>query len=286
MPPWTVAGVQMDCRRGDLPGNLAAVRARLREAAGRGARLVAFPECVLSGYCFDSLDEAWPHAEPVPGPATEALVADCRSLGTWAVVGMLERDEPARRLFNTAVLVGPAGQLFSYRKIHLPLLGVDRFVTPGDRPFAVHDLGGLRVGLNICFDGSFPESSRVLAVLGADLVVLPTNWPLGARPVVCHLVQARALENHLYYLAVNRVGEERGFRFLGQSRLVEPSGELLAASDGDAAEFIVGQIEPEKARQKRRVIIPGVYEVDRVGGRRPEMYGPLCQHNKEMSDES
>jgi 5-aminopentanamidase len=275
IPPWTVAGVQMDCRLGDVSGNLAVVRARLREAAGRGAKLVAFPECVLSGYCFDSLDEAWPHAEPVPGPATAALAADCRELGVWAVVGMLERDERGRRLFNTAVLVGPAWQLFSYRKVHLPFLGVDRFTTPGDRPFAVHDLGGLRVGLNICFDGSFPESSRVLAVLGADLIVLPTNWPLGARPVVCHLVQGRALENHLYYLAVNRIGEERGFRFLGQSRLVEPTGELLAASDGDEATIILGEIDPAKARQKRRVFIPGVYEVDRMGSRRPEMYGPL-----------
>lgn len=277
MPTWTVAGVQMNCRLGDGLANLTAVRACLREAANRGARLIAFPECVLSGYCYDSFAEAWPHAEPVPGPATQALAADCRELGAWAVVGMLERDESGRRLFNSAILVGPDGQLFSYRKIHLPFLGVDRFVTPGDRPFAVHDLGGLRVGLNICFDGSFPESARVLAVLGADLVVLPTNWPTGARPVVCHLVQGRAIENHLYYLAVNRVGEEGGFRFLGQSRLVEPSGELLAASADDAEAIIVGEIDPAKARQKRRIIVPGVYEVDRVGARRPEMYGPLCE---------
>lgn len=280
MPTWTVAGVQMDCRRGDLPANLANVRARLREAAGRGAKLVAFPECVLSGYCFDSLEEAWPHAEPVPGPATRALAADCRELGVWAVVGMLERDEPGRRLFNAAVLVGPDGQLFGYRKIHLPFMGVDRFAAPGDRPFAVHDLGGLRVGLNVCFDGSFPESARVLAVLGADLVVLPTNWPTGARPVVCHLVQGRALENHIYYLAVNRAGAEGGFRFLGQSRLVEPTGELLAASADDTETIILGEVDPAKARQKRRVLIPGVYEVDRFSGRRPEMYGPLCEPKK------
>src|SRR5919197_411440 len=176
MATWKIAGVQMDSRLGDKRRNLDVIRSRLREAAGQGARLVVFPECALTGYAFDSKEEAWPHAEPVPGPSTEALAVDCRELGVWAVVGMLER-EGADRLFNAAVLVGPAGVAASYRKIHLPFLGVDRFATPGDRPFAVHDLGGLRVGVTICYDGSFPEAARLLTVLGADLVALPTNWP-------------------------------------------------------------------------------------------------------------
>ena len=92
----------------------------------------------------------------------------------------------------------------------------------------MHDLGGLRVGINICYDGSFPESSRILTLLGADLIVLPTNWPTGAHGTVRHLVQARALENHVYYIAVNRIGQERGFEFIGQSRIVNCDGELLA----------------------------------------------------------
>src|SRR5207302_9362026 len=147
--------------------------------------------------------------------------------------GLLERDEKGHKLYNACALVGPEGPASSYRKIHLPCLGVDRFVTPGDRPFAVHDLGGLRVGITICYDGSFPESARVLTLLGADLVVLPTNWPTGARSTVKYLVQARALENHIYYAAINRVGEERGFHFIGMSRIVDCEGELLAASLGD-----------------------------------------------------
>src|SRR5205823_13561185 len=142
------------------------------------------------------------------------------------------------------------------------------------QPFAVHDLGGLRVGMNICYDGSFPEAARVLTLLGADLVLLPTNWPTGALSTVQYLVQARALENHVYYLAVNRVGEERGFRFIGQSRLIDYRGEVLAgAADGEA--IVCADIEPEKARDKRVVVVPGKYEVNRVGDRRPEMYGPL-----------
>jgi predicted amidohydrolase len=131
------------------------------------------------------------------------------------------------------------------------------------------------VGINICYDGSFPESARVLTVLGADLVVLPTNWPTGARPAI-KLALARALENHIYYAAVNRVGEERGFRFIGQSQIIDPDGEVIAEAAGEGEDVIVAEIDPEQARRKRVVKIPGEYEVDRVADRRPEMYGPLC----------
>mgnify|MGYP001366578815 CR=1 FL=1 len=282
MSLWRIAAVQIDCRLGDVPHNLRAVRAGLRDAARLGARLAVFPECVLTGYCFESLDEARPFAEPAPGPSTDALAADCRELGLWAVVGMLERDA-AGRLFNACALVGPAGFVAAYRKIHLPYLGVDRFTTPGDRPFAVHDLGGLRVGMHICYDGSFPESARVLAVLGADLVVLPTNWPAGAEPTVRHLTAARALENHVYYAACNRVGQERGFRFIGQSRVLDCGGELLTAA-ADKAEVITAEIDPAVARLKRLIKIPGKYELDRVAHRRPEMYGPLVEPARVPND--
>jgi predicted amidohydrolase len=280
MAPWKIAGVQFDCRLGDKRTNLDLMRSRLREAAGHGARLVVFPECALTGYCFESRAEAWPHAETLPGPATEALAADCRQLGAWAVFGLLECDEDSGRLFNACALVGPAGFAAGYRKVHLPFLGVDRFATPGDRPFAVHDLGGLRVGITICYDGSFPEPSRVLTLLGADLVLLPTNWPTGALSAVKYLVQARALENHIYYAAVNRVGEERGFRFIGRSRVVDCSGELLAASEGDGPEVVYAEVDPERAREKQIVKIPGKYEINRVADRRPEMYGPLCERRR------
>jgi predicted amidohydrolase len=276
MPIWKIAGVQMDCRLGDKRLNLDRMRSGLGEAARQGAGLVVFPECALTGYAFESKDEARPHAETIPGTATEALAADCRRLGVWAVFGLLESDPSSGRLFNACALVSPDGLRASYRKVHLPFLGVDRFTTPGNRPFAVHDLGGLLIGMNICYDGSFPETARVLMLLGADLVVLPTNWPPGAISAVQYLIPARALENHVYYAAVNRVGEERGFRFIGQSRLVACTGDLLAAA-GDAEEIIYAEVDPAEARRKHLIKIPGKYEIDRVRDRRPEMYGPLCQ---------
>jgi predicted amidohydrolase len=276
MSTWKIAAVQMDCRLADKPGNLAAIRARLAEAAQRGARLVVFPECVLTGYGFESLAEAEPYAEPFPGPSIAALAEDCRRRNVFAAVGMLESVGPGR-VFNSCALIGPTGFIAGYRKAHLPFLGVDRFTTPGDRPFAVHDLGGLKVGMTICYDGSFPESARVLMLLGADLVILPTNWPTGAVSTVCHLVQARALENHIYYAAVNRIGEERGFRFIGQSRICAPNADLLATGSESLDEILIADIDPAVARNKHLVKIPGKYELDRVAHRRPELYGVLCE---------
>jgi predicted amidohydrolase len=173
------------------------------------------------------------------------------------------------------VLVGPLGLAGVYRKIHLPFLGVDRFTTPGDRSFEVHDLGGLRVGMKICYDGSFPEASRALMLLGADLIVLPTNWPVGAMSTACLLVRPRALENWVYYAAVNRVGHERGFSFIGQSQVVDCNGEMLASAPDDRETVLYAEIDPERARNKRIVRVPGKHEVHRTADRRPEMYGPL-----------
>lgn len=277
MNPWKIVGIQTDCQLGNVAANLELVRARLREAAKIGAKLAVFPECVLTGYAFESKEEALPFAEPVPGPSTNAIAETCRELGIWTVVGMLERD--GDHFFNVAALIGPRGIMANYRKIHLPFLGVDRFTTPGDRPLAVHDIGGLKVGLSICYDGSFPETTRILMLEGADLVVLPTNWPAGAESTIKHLVQCRALENNVYYAAVNRIGVERTTRYIGQSRIVDVNGELLASAGPADEAMLVADIDPQRARNKQIVRIPGKFMLDRLKDRRPEMYGPLIRTN-------
>lgn len=277
MSNWTVAGVQMDCALGDLIANRRAVVAGLREAASRGAKLAVFPECVLSGYGFESRAHALAAAEPIPGPSTDFITKACAELGVWAVFGMLEAA-PDGKLYNSCALVGPNGLVASYRKLHLPCLGADRFTDPGDRPFAVHDLGGLKIGMNICFDGSFPESARILTLLGADLVVLPTNWAANARKMAELVSAARAWENHIYYLAVNRVGDESGFTYLGLSSAADYMGNVLHfAPEGAEAIFTI-EVNPEAARQKRVITCAGVYEIDRVNWRRPELYGPLVEN--------
>jgi predicted amidohydrolase len=281
----TIAGVQMDCRIGEKNANLAAMERFARQAAARGARLVVFPECALTGYCFEEAAEARRQAETVPGPATEALGRLCRELGIWITFGLIELA--GERFFNALAFLGPEGLAGpSYRKIHLPFLGLDRFASPGDRPFTVHETPFARVGLNICYDGGFPESSRVMALLGADLIALPTNWPPGAEEFAEHGIPTRALENHVYYIAVNRVGEERGFRFIGRSRICDPLGRTLAVAGPAGEELLLAEIEPERAREKRIVRVPGKHIIDRIADRRPEFYGPISKPNERMGRRS
>lgn len=270
-----IAGVQMDVSIADSRGNVERMISRLREASAAGAKLTVFPECALCGYCFGSLDEARPFAQPIPGPATESLRGACAELGCYAIFGMLELDGP--KVFNAAVLVGPAGVIGSYRKVHLPYLGIDMFTSPGDRPFAVHSAGELKIGMNICYDAAFPEASRSLALLGADLIALPTNWPPGAECTAANVINARALENAVYYIAVNRVGSERGFDFIGRSKIVGTNGETLAEARTTGEEILYAEIDPAKSRRKHIIRVPGKHEIDRLADRRPEMYGLLVQ---------
>ena len=272
---FSVAAVQMELRIGEKRANLEALEARAREAAALGARLAVFPECTLTGYAFDDPAGARALAEPVPGPSTEAVARLARELGMHIAFGLIEAAGPG--FFNAAVLVGPGGLLGSYRKVHLPWIGLDRFALPGDRPFEVLDTPLGRIGLNICYDGGFPESARVLALLGADLIVLPTSWPAGAETLAEHSVPTRALENHVYYIAADRVGEERGTRYVGRSRIADPLGRTLAVASADREEVLVAEIEPARARAKRVVRVAGKNEVDRIGHRRPEFYGPIAE---------
>jgi predicted amidohydrolase len=279
-----IAAVQMDVTLGEVDRNLQAIEDRLREAVSNGTKLVVFPECAVSGYCFESLDEALPFAQPIPGPATERLSTICAELDAFAVFGMLEQD--GDRLFNAAVLTGPSGVIGSYRKTHLPFLGIDQHVDYGDRPFDVHRAGNVNVGMNICYDSAFPEASRCLTLLGADLIALPTNWPPGAECVASHALNTRAMENAVYFAAANRVGEERGFRFIGLSRICGPDGSTLAASENDSETILYADIDPERSRNKRVVREIGRHAIDRLADRRPDLYGPLTEaHSLERPGE-
>ena len=122
-----IAAVQMDVSIGKPEANLAAMLAKLQEAAAAGAKLICFPECALTGYCFDSVAEAQPFAQTLPGPATERFAQACRELDVFVVFGLLEKE--GDRLFNAVALVGPSGLIGSYRKVHLPYLGIDMRTT-------------------------------------------------------------------------------------------------------------------------------------------------------------
>ena len=276
-----VAVAQMDPHLGDNEHNLTRIQRLLGETITQGAQFTIFPECAISGYGFADLVSAYAVAETVPGPATESLAELCRrhrmaAGGPYVVVGLLERTADPAIVYNSAALVGPEGLVGVYRKAHLPLLGVDRFTTPGDTGFQVWETEIGRVGMIICYDLRFPEAMRVLALTGADIVALPTNWPEGSQNAPQLFTRTRALENRVFVLACNRCGEESGFRFFGHSQITDPRGEVLAeAADGE--ELCYAEIDPLKARQKRIVLRPGEFELDTIHDRRPALYNRITQ---------
>lgn len=269
-----VAVVQMDPKLAQNDANLTRIAALFKKAVESGARLLVFPECATSGYGFSDLESARSAAEPVPGPTTEMLGDLCSVAGGFAVVGLLERVENV--VYNSAVLVGPDGLIGTYRKAHLPLLGVDRFVTPGDTGFRVWDTEIGRIGVAICYDLRFPEAIRALALEGADIVALPTNWPDGSQNAPEFVTRTRALENRIFLLACNRCGRESDFWFFGHSQITDVGGNVLAEAE-DQEEICYAEIEPLQARQKRIVLRKGAFELDTVGDRRPDLYGRLMK---------
>ena len=270
-----VAAVQMDPKLADVAGNLARCVELLATAVGAGAQLVVFPEAALSGYVFGSLEEAIPVAEPIPGPSTAAIAEACRRLDAHAVVGLLEKD--GDEYYNASALIGPDGLIGKYRKLHLPYLGVDRFVRPGNLAPKVHETRLGRIGLSICYDLDFPEYPRVLALMGAQILVTATNWPDDIEFVPDYIVQTRARENVMNHIAANRAGVERGVRFIGRSKIVDHTGATLVEGRHFAEDLILADIDPSAADQKHKVVIPGELEVDMLKDRRPEFYGLLAE---------
>src|SRR5919204_905606 len=271
-----VAVAQIEPKFGEKQRNLDTCLARLDEAAAAGAELLVLPECAIPGYMFDSAEEAMPFAEEIPGPSTETLERESRRLGIHVVCGLLERDGDLLR--NSAVLVAPDGLVGTYRKTHLPFLGVDRFTVPGDElPVYETPLG--RIGVEICYDLRFPEVTRTLALKGADLVAHPTNFPLAAKIQTELITVARAAENRVFLLTANRVGRERTAEFCGWSQIVDPFGRRLAEAGETEEALLVADVEVEKARDKD-YLIPGEYELYLFGHRRPELYGALVEETQ------
>jgi len=268
-----VAAAQINPKLMKNVDNLAKILERTREAASAGADLVVFPECALTGYVFHSREEALPHAETIPGPATDTVARLCRELGVHVVFGLLEVD--GTELYNAAVLVGPEGLADSYRKNHLPYLGVDRFVNPGNRPFRVHETPVGNIGMHICYDCNFPESARTMTLQGADILTLPTNWPTGRAHISRFVINTRALENKVHVVAVDRVGVERGVRFLGRSKIANAWGDTMATGSARREEILYADLSLDQARRKRIVVKPGEFEIDYIQDRRPEMYGDI-----------
>lgn len=267
-----VAAVQISPTFADVPANVSRVRELLDSLASQRVEFVVFPEAMLTGYCFDSKEDALAVALHRDSDEIHSLRKVCDEAGICAVVGFAEREGDA--LFNTAAIFVPERQPQFYRKTHLPYLGMDRFADVGDA-LDVFEIPGARIGILICFDVRIPEAARTLALKGADILCVPTNWPEQAIITSNCVCPARASENQTFVIAADRVGEENGVRFLGYSKIIAPGGTVLAAADHRNEEIIAAEIDLTLARVKDPVIRPGQYGLPLFSMRRPELYAPL-----------
>ncbi len=242
--------------------NFARAEAGIREAAGRGARLVCLPELFRSRYfCQDEDVAHFELAEPVPGPTTDALAELARSLGVTIVASLFERRAAGIYHNTAAVIDGARGYAGKYRKMHIPddPRYLEKFYfTPGDLGFKSFATGAGRLGVLVCWDQWYPEAARLTALRGADLLVYPTaiGWhreekdELGAaQHAAWQTMQvSHAVANGCFVLAVNRVGFEPGrdgggIEFWGQSFIAAPDGRIVACAPADAESVLVERLD-------------------------------------------
>lgn len=258
--------VRVGCRQlspvlGDLEGNQRRV---LEAIASSGADVLVLPELATSGYVFETLDEvdacAVPADDPIFASWTAALVGD-----SIVVAGFAERGRDGL-FYNSAALVSQAGVLATYRKAHL----WDReklFFTPGSQPAPVVETRFGRVAVMICYDLEFPEYTRQAALAGADLIAVPTNWPLierpaGERPPELLIGQAAARVNHVAIACCDRAGTERGQEWTEGTGIIGADGWLAATGPHADADLDLATAQDKKISSHN----------DLFGDRRTDLY--------------
>ncbi|MFD5632223.1 carbon-nitrogen hydrolase family protein [Streptomyces sp. NPDC127072] len=253
--------LQSSGRPGSVAGNLRVLDEAAGRAAAAGAGLIVAPEMFLTGYAIG--DEIGRLAEPADGDSADAVAEIACRHGVAVAYGYPERSGDA--VFNSAQLISADGtRLANYRKTHLFGCFEQDHFTPGEQTVVQAELGGLRVGIMICYDVEFPENVRAHALAGTDLLLVPTAQMHPFQFVAESVVPVRAFENQLYVAYVNRTGQEGEFEFVGLSTLAGPDGvarvragrgEQLVLADADPA-FLAASREANPYLKDRR---PGLY---------------------------
>jgi predicted amidohydrolase len=264
-----LALAQISSRRESKSENLHKIEKLTVKAKEQGADLVIFPEMALTGYVI--LDQVYELAETIPGPSTEKVEALAKRTGMHIIFGMPELSEKTQAtVFNTAVFVGPRGLIGKYRKMYLPTHSVfeeKRYFRPGYEVTAFHtDIGN--IGLSICYDIFFPEVYRLTRLKGAQLMVCISASPAVRRGYFEILTSARALENTAFLAYVNLAGVEDGLQFWGGSRLVCPTGDVVAKAKYDEEDFAVCDVDFSDLRTAE-TFIPTLRDL------RPEFFDKL-----------
>ncbi|MGB3479577.1 MAG: nitrilase-related carbon-nitrogen hydrolase [bacterium] len=230
---------------GDKNKNLAAVEKLLE---GIDADLIVLPELFNTGYTFLNKAELTDLSEPATGPLYDFMLKLARKYKCAFAYGFAEKDNDL--LYDSMALVSPDGLIGVYRKIHL-FFEEKKFFQPGDTGFHVFEYKNVKLGMLICFDWIYPEAMRTLAVKGAQIILHPANL---VTPYCPDAMITRALENRVFIIMANRCGEEKRNgkmnKFIGQSEVVSPQGEILVRVEQQECTKIVN-IDPALALDKK-----------------------------------
>jgi predicted amidohydrolase len=230
---------------------------------------VIFPEMCLTGYVVR--DQLYELAETIPGPSTEKVITIGRKTGMHIIFGMPTLSEKTKAtLYNTAVFVGPEGLIGTYHKMYLPTHSVfeeKRYFRAGCQTASFSTPVG-NVGLCICYDIFFPEVARLIRLTGAQLLVCISASPSMRRSYFETLTAARALENTAYLAYVNLVGVEDGLQFWGGSRLISPTGDIIARAKYDEEDFVLCEVDFRDLKSAE-AFIPTLRDL------RPELFDEL-----------
>jgi len=270
-----VAVVQMFPQLGKVEDNLIAMGKFVDQiCTEQKTDLIVFPELATTGYelglRFTDV------AERVPGHAVNLLAQRAADYGTYIVFGLVTKEKVESVIYNAAVIVGPDGEMLGeYRKLHLP--GEERLAFRSGYKLPVFETGFGQLGVILGWDLAFPETARSLALDGADLLCVCANWghPPAEDPALYveewrTYVQARALENSLFVVASNRIGEEYSYRFLGESMIVGPRGELYASIDEEIEGYAMAPIDLDLVRKTRE-------ELQLIQCRMPQSYRAIVR---------
>ena len=252
---------------GKVRRNLDAMVHWITLSKNKGAVVVCFPELNISGY--GNFEEIKQIAESVPGPITRQLSNLSESQDITILAGMVEKDD-YNHTYSSHLVIKPDGFVGVYRKLHIapPEQGI---FTPGDA-IPLFDTGGVKFGIQLCYDSHFPELSTCMAIKGADLIFIPHASPRGTpqekyRSWMRHLA-ARAFDNGLFVVACNQIGEnDKGLHFPGISMIIGPSGNVIEKNLSNTESLMITDLKSEtliRVREHRmRYFLPN---------RRPELY--------------
>ena len=285
---FTVGLVQMACSP-EVEKNRQAAEDGIRDAVGRGARIVCLQELFATSYFCQREDEAYfDLAEGIPGPCTDRFAKLARALGVVLVVPLFER-RAAGLYHNSAAVIDASGDLAGvYRKVHVPddPQFLEKFYfTPGDLGYPVFETRYARIGVLICWDQWYPEAARLTALRGAEVIFYPTaiGWSgadppsaegLAERDAWITVQRGHAIANGVYLVAVNRVGVEHSdagaLRFWGESFVCDPGGRIVARAAGETPRVLVARCSRQNLEQQRRAW-PFLRD------RRIDTYGPITR---------